>query len=424
MRRLTLLFALATASVWAQAPAKPQASTTQAAHAPDDTCTQCHSAMEGAIQQPALLIKDDVHTTAGLSCANCHGGDATAVEPDVSMSKAKGFIGKPKRADIPALCGKCHSDPGYMRRYRPQQRVDQLELYKTSIHGKKLASGDMNAATCVDCHSVHNIRAVKDANSPTHPLNIPATCGKCHSDAAKMKQYGIPTNQVDEYHTSVHWNAVSKKGDLSAPNCVSCHGNHGAKPPDVESVSAVCGSCHVLFAQLYEKSVHQPIFGGGTGKGGCTVCHSNHAIHQPSTAMLTGDKAVCTPCHEAGTPGGNAAAEFAKGLNGLDAALKTSEATLKQAEYYGMEVSASQLEWNDGHESLIKARLALHSFDTAKVKKEVDIGLAIAAKTKAAAEDALREKDQRRKGLALSALFIAITVAAIALVIRRLERTA
>ena len=311
-----------------------------------------------------------------------------------------------------------------MRRFRPRQRVDQLELYKTSVHGKKLAAGDINAATCVDCHSVHDIRAVKDANAPTHPLNIPATCGRCHSDAARMKRYGIPTNQVEEYHQSVHWSAISKKGDLSAPNCVSCHGNHGAKPPDVESVSAVCGSCHVLFAQLYEKSVHQPIFGGSNGKGGCTVCHSNHAIHQPNTKMLTGDKAICTPCHEAGTAGANAAAEFAKGLDGLDSALKNSEATLKQAEYYGMEVSASQMEWNDGHESLIKARLALHSFDTAKVKKEVDIGLAIAAKTKAAAEQALREKDQRRLGLAISALFIAITVAGIWMVIRKLERPA
>ena len=82
------------------------------------------------------------------------------------------------------------------------------------------------------------------------------------------------------------------------------------------------------------------------------------------------------------------------------------------------------MEWNDGHESLIKARLALHSFDTAKVKKEVDIGLAIAAKTKAAAEQALREKDQRRLGLAISALFIAITVAGIWMVIRKLERPA
>ena len=100
----------------------------------------------------------------------------------------------------------------------------------------------------------------------------------------KMAKYGIPTNQLAEYRTSVHWAALSKRGDLSAPNCASCHGNHGAKPPEVESVAAVCGNCHVLFAQLYEKSVHEPIFSGASGGGGCIVCHSNHGIHQPSTA--------------------------------------------------------------------------------------------------------------------------------------------
>ena len=78
------------------------------------------------------------------------------------MSKAKGFIGKPKRTAIPQFCAKCHSNPDFMRRYKPQQRVDQFELYKTSVHGKLLAEGDETVATCIDCHSVHDIRAVKD----------------------------------------------------------------------------------------------------------------------------------------------------------------------------------------------------------------------------------------------------------------------
>lgn len=421
MKIPVLLFVAGAVAAFAQAPAAKAPAPTPAA---ESTCVQCHSAMEGAIQKPALLIKDDVHTVAGLSCVECHGGDGTAVEPDVSMSKAKGFIGKPKHADIPQLCGKCHSNPDYMRRFRPQQRVDQLELYKTSVHGKKLAAGDMNVATCIDCHSVHNIRAVKDAASPVHPKNIPETCGRCHGDAAKMAQYKIPTNQLADYKTSVHYDALAKRGDLSAPTCASCHGNHGAKPPEVASVSAVCGSCHVLFAQLYEKSVHQPIFGGGSAGGGCTVCHSNHGIHKPSTAMLVGSKAVCTPCHEPGSTGANVAAQFAQSIDGLGAALDRADKTLKDAERYGMEVSTPLLELNDGHESLVKARLAVHSFEPEKVKKEVDAGLVIARKSLAAGEQALRDKDARRLGLAISALFIAITVAAIALVIKRLERTA
>ena len=134
-----------------------------------------------------------------------------------------------------------------MRKYAPAQRVDQFELYQTSVHGKRLAAGDAAVATCIDCHSVHDIRSVKEALSPVHPLRLPRPAPAATPIAQKMAKYKIPTNQFSEYRTSVHWEALSKRGDLSAPTCASCHGNHGAKPPQVESVSAVCGSCHVLF---------------------------------------------------------------------------------------------------------------------------------------------------------------------------------
>ncbi len=385
-----------------------------------DTCVECHAAMDGPIQRPALLIKDDIHTANGLSCADCHGGDRTSDDPSVAMSKAKGFTGKPSRIQIPQFCAKCHSNPDYIRRFRPQQRVDQLDLYKTSVHGKLLARGDENVATCVDCHSVHDIRAVKDGTSPVHALHIPDTCGHCHADAKRMAKYGIPTDQLAKYRTSVHWDAL-KSGDLSAPTCASCHGNHGAKPPEVESVAAVCGSCHVLFAQLYEKSVHQPIFSGAAGGGGCVVCHSNHGIHQPSTAMLAGPQAVCAECHDAGSPGANTAAQMAQWIDGLGSALKRSEDTLAQADKYGMEVSEAQVRLGDGREDLVKARLALHSFRPEEMHPPIEAGMAIANETLRAGQAALHDKDVRRIGLAVSVFFIAITVLAIWLIIRRLE---
>lgn len=386
-----------------------------------DTCIECHSVMEGRVQLPALRIKNDVHAANGLSCADCHGGDRTADDPTEAMSKSKGFIGKVARKDIPRMCAHCHSNPEFMRQYRPQQRVDQFELYQTSVHGKRLAAGDEGVATCIDCHSVHDIRPVKDALAPVHPLRLPETCAHCHADKAKMAKYGIPTNQFDDYRNSVHWNALKIRGDLSAPNCASCHGNHGAKPPQVASVASVCGSCHVLFAKLYETSVHQPIFSAAASGGGCTVCHSNHSIHKPSTAMLTGPKAVCNECHESGTPGAKAAAEMAGWIDGLDAALKHSEEVITRADKYGMEVSEAQVRLGDGRENLVKARLALHSFQPEEMRKPIDAGRAIANETLKAGESALREKDFRRYGLAVSVLLIGITILAIWALIRRLE---
>ncbi len=386
-----------------------------------DTCVECHTVMDGAIQKPALLIKDDIHTANGLSCADCHGGDRPSDDPTVAMNRAKGFIGKPKREAIPQLCARCHSSPEFMRRFKPQQRVDQFELYQTSVHGMRLAAGDTNVATCIDCHSVHDIRNVKDGQAPVHPVRLPETCGRCHSDAQKMAKYGIPTNQLAEYRTSVHWDALSKRGDLSAPNCASCHGNHGAKPPQVEAVAAVCGTCHVLFEENYKKSVHAPIFSAASGGGGCIVCHSNHGIHQPSTAMLVGSTAVCSQCHEDGTPGAKTATQMAQWIDNLGAALTRSETVLARAEQYGMEVSEAQVRLLDGREDLVKARLAMHTFQPDEMRKPIEAGMGIADETLKAGGSALREKDIRRLGLAISATFILITVAAIWLLLRRLE---
>ncbi len=386
-----------------------------------DSCVTCHSALDDAAKGPAALIKNDVHIAHGLSCADCHGGDRSSDDPEVAMSKAKGFKGKPARAAIPKFCGSCHANPDYMRKFAPRERVDQLELYETSVHGKRLAAGDSNVATCIDCHSVHDIRAVKDSMSPVHPLHVADTCSHCHSDHQKMAAYKIPTNQFEEYRTSVHWQALTKRGDLSAPSCASCHGNHGAKPPQVESVSAVCGTCHVLYEQLYSKSVHKAIFSGEGGGGGCVVCHSNHGIHQPSTAMLAGASAVCKSCHEDGSDPAKTAAQFASWIDGLDAALKQSEAVLAKAETSGMEVSEAQVRLIDGRENLVKSRLVLHSMQPAEVRKPIDAGMAVAKETLQAGQAALRERDFRRMGLAVSVILIGIAILAIRSLIRRIE---
>lgn len=383
-----------------------------------DSCVECHSNMDGALKAPATAYPADVHSRHGFSCADCHGGDRNADDPEAAMSPAKGFKGHVARTAVPALCARCHSDGNLMHRFKPQQRIDQLALYLTSVHGKRLAAGDTAVANCVDCHSVHNIREVKDPLSPVYPLKLPETCARCHADAAHMARYKIPTNQFEEYRSSVHWQALSKRGDLSAPNCASCHGNHGATPPQVSSVAEVCGTCHVLFEERYNKSPHQPVF---ASMGGCTVCHSNHGIRKPSIGMLAGNGAVCAQCHEGTSPGGAAAAQMAGLLTRLDTALNQSDAVLAQARNSGMEVSEAMLRQMDGREALVKARVALHAFQVAAVAKPANEGLAVAAETRRAGEKALRDRDTRRIGLALSLVTILITMAGLWMAIRSLE---
>jgi predicted CXXCH cytochrome family protein len=273
----------------------------------------------------------------------------------------------------------------------------------------------------VDCHGVHEIREVKDALSPVHPLRLPETCARCHADKQHMAPYKLDTNQFSEYRESVHWRALSKRGDLSAPSCASCHGNHGATPPQVSSVANVCGTCHVMMEDLYNKSPHQPVF-AAMGGGGCTVCHSNHGIRPPSDAMLAGDKAVCAQCHDAASAGGQAAVQMASMIRQLDASLAQADVVLNRAHSDGMEVSEALMRQMEARENLVKARVAIHAFNPAAVEKPVKAGLALAAQTRQAGEQALHERDRRRVGLGVSLLTILATMFGLRLAIRSMER--
>ena len=138
--------------------------------------------------------------------------------------------------------------------------------------------------------------------------------------------------------------------------------------------------------------------------------------------MLVGPKAVCSGCHEPGTPGAKTAAQMAGWIDNLDTSLRHSEAVLDTKPIStGMEVSEAQVRIGDGHEDLIKARLALHSMRPEEMHKPVEAGMAIAGETLRAGQAALHDKDVRRLGLAISVFFIALTVAAVWLLIRRLE---
>jgi hypothetical protein len=231
------------------------------------------------------------------------------------------YIGKPARQAIPDFCGRCHASPSFMKRYNPAARVDELSEYWTSRHGQLLKSGDPNVATCIDCHSVHGIRRHTDPQSPIYPTHVAQTCSRCHSDPVRMAKYGIPVDQYARWRRSVHAAAMYDRGDLTAPTCNDCHGNHGAIPPGIESVSFVCGQCHAREAELFRasaksKGLREHLGYAATGQcaachddgrakvtfrgfGECMTCHENHAVVRPTVALIGRlPDTPCAFCHE------------------------------------------------------------------------------------------------------------------------------
>ena len=386
-----------------------------------NTCVDCHSAMDAPLKVTGEQFAQDIHFQKGLTCASCHGGNPNDDGPD-AMSKAAGFRGHIDRKQVPELCGKCHSDAAFMRQYNPSLRTDQLAQYKTSQHGKLLATGDTNVAVCTDCHGVHNLRPASDPRSQVHPLNVATTCARCHSDREHMKSYKIPTDQFANYSQSVHHEALAVRGDLSAPTCTTCHGNHGAAPPGVATVQNVCSTCHVFQAQLFDTSPHKAAFAAASLPG-CVTCHSNHRINHPTDAMLgTGPQAVCTNCHTAGDAGFVAAGAMHDRIVTLQKAIDRSQGILDQAENAGIEVSDTKLELDQARDALTKSRVNIHAFQPAKLEAGIKPGTAIADKTYQVGQKALQESKVRRWGLTISLVTILAVLIGLFLFIRDFER--
>ncbi len=386
-----------------------------------NSCLDCHSGQEGNLQVTPEKFSQDIHAQKGLTCTSCHGGDSSSYDPDQAMSRKAGWKGKVDRKQIPQLCGSCHSNPALMRTYDPSLRTDQLDQYHTSVHGKRLAAGDTKVAVCVDCHSVHDIRPPSDPRSTVNPVNVAKTCSRCHSDAVYMKPYGIPTDQFANYSTSVHHDALAVRGDLSAPTCTTCHGNHGAVPPGVDKVQNVCANCHVFQAQMYQKSTHAKAF-QDKGLPGCVVCHTNHGIHQPSDVMLSaGPGGVCMRCHAPGDHCDRARASILNGLTQLDLSIGSADKALSRAESAGMEVSEARLSQDQARDALTKARVTIHSFQIALVDQDIQVGMKIAAANRKAGQDAMVERNHRRIGLGICLIAIAMMLVGLWLYIKKLE---
>ncbi|MGE5179971.1 MAG: cytochrome b/b6 domain-containing protein, partial [Bacteroidota bacterium] len=287
------------------------ATTAAGARALDAACARCH-------QQEVAHFESSAHGQAAArgvasapTCLTCHRLPITAAR-DHGQRDAR-----LKLAQV-QLCLHCHlDDPAVRARVGPQTGF--IRAYETSIHGQQLREGNPKAATCIDCHGSHEMARGFEPTAKTEKFHIPDTCGRCHTDIARV------------YKTSVHGAAVAK-GNADAPVCTDCHGEHTIKKADApESPVApgnvsteVCSPCHssVRLATKYgiqsdrfktfSDSFHGlAIRGGEISAANCASCHGSHDIlpsSDPRSRINPRRLAVtCGKCHAGAT------AAFARG---------------------------------------------------------------------------------------------------------------
>jgi hypothetical protein len=271
------------------------------AEAEQETCGACHADRSKA--GPKLTFIDP-EVLAGsehsdLSCIDCH---TDASEKILANGR---ILPHPKNLSF-VKCTSCH----HSGNLQGAPDFSPMRQYKTSVHGRaSIEKGDMDVATCSDCHGKHNIRAASDPESTIHRANIPRTCAVCHENMQMILKHNIHVEQpYSEYQQSVHGKALFIDGLATvAAVCTDCHGVHDIQANGEANLKphlpSSCGKCHLDEYMAYGKSIHGKAFKEKISDAPvCADCHGEHRIAAPwdpeSSVSVLHVTDTCAACHD------------------------------------------------------------------------------------------------------------------------------
>jgi len=197
----------------------------------------------------------------------------------------------------------------------------------TTCHGdlrESLTAGVHAASgmTCTTCHGGDpDAQDLPEAHrgafrSLRDKVATAQSCGGCHGDPNRMRQFGLNTGQLAEFRTSRHGQLLFGRNDPNAPTCTDCHGTHVIYRPDDGRSSVYpanlpdkCAECHAdraLMAKYRLKTDQLEHYREGRhgvalfqdqnfAAPTCVGCHGAHSALPPGVSEIAN---VCSRCHE------------------------------------------------------------------------------------------------------------------------------
>ena len=247
---------------------------------PEDIVNSMHGAVE---------VQGVQYTT--LQCTDCHKDQAFSGYPHPELDAE---TRRNVTLGMEEVCQSCHTDI--------------YEHTRDSVHAKAIAAGNLDAATCADCHGNHSIQ---DPDSPRG--HVSETCSKCHSTIN------------EQYAHSVHGAALLGEDNPDVPVCTDCHGVHDIVDPTTAAFRSnspnMCGHCHADTALMTKYGISTDVFDTyvadfhgttvtlferqspeeGTNKAVCYDCHGIHnilpATDENSQVIKANLLTTCRQCH-------------------------------------------------------------------------------------------------------------------------------
>ncbi len=162
--------------------------------------------------------------SADNSCINCHKNLSAFNETEQQFNKIRL---EHLARDVPCSL-ECHVT------VVNKLAVNDYDQWSTSKHA-------LAGVTCDSCHggdpnsdiqeNAHTgVLRSSDPNSTIFYMNVPETCGKCH------------TNELKQFMDSLHYQNL--KANKQAPTCDTCHKPHVFQVLNVSEFHDVCSNCH------------------------------------------------------------------------------------------------------------------------------------------------------------------------------------
>lgn len=150
----------------------------------DTNCVRCHLHAGRELTGAVRDLCRSVHDFAGLSCADCHGGNT---KDDVTAHNEEfGFIGTKLSSHL-ETCADCHGE--------------EAELLDQGAHAWDWQERiNLNYPMCVDCHGNHDI------GNPPESFALADVCWDCHDAFDEdYPAYNALVEQNDKF-----WKTLSK----------------------------------------------------------------------------------------------------------------------------------------------------------------------------------------------------------------------
>ncbi len=264
-------------------------------------CGNCHDDVVSDFKHSAHFKAFEKGNKFAPTCVSCHGKHDILPSDD-----KKSPINK---ANVVNLCSSCHNGKN-LSNVKGLNYPDVLTAYKKSEHYYQITHGNLNAATCVDCHGAHTVMGGENTESKVSKKNVVDTCGTCHQ------------KESEEFKKGIHYKAL-EAGISVAPTCTDCHNNHeilGKHSKNSVVSSGVveyltCMKCHgnqrlgKQFGEeftspvTYRSSYHgMSQFNKTDVAARCTDCHNKHDIlpmDDPNSSINKKNIVnTCGKCHK------------------------------------------------------------------------------------------------------------------------------